>query len=65
MVFSPAVILGLFSTFAPIVREIIAKFQKNNDGRLPTDEEMLKEFNDNADRILAEGAAWKASHPNA
>ena len=63
MVFSPAVILGLFQTFAPIVREIIAKFQHENDGRLPTDEEMLAEFNANADRILAEGAEWKARHP--
>ena len=56
----PEVILALFSTFAPIVREIIAKFQNENNGELPTDEQMIQIFNDNADRILAEGAAWKA-----
>lgn len=57
----PQVAIGLFTTFAPIVRELIEDFQKKNNGRMPTDAEMLAEFNANAERILAEGAAWKAS----
>jgi len=63
MVIPPQLILGLFTTFAPIVRKLIEDFRTKNDGRMPTDEEMLAEFNANADRILAEGEAWRASHP--
>lgn len=61
----PEIVIALLNTFAPIVRETIIAFQKSHDGRMPTDEEMSAEFEANADRILAEGAAWKASHPNA
>lgn len=60
----PELILALFGYFAPMVRDIIAKHQAQT-GELPTDEQMLATFQANADRILSEGAAWKASHPDA
>lgn len=65
MVIPPQLVLGLFSLFMPIFRDLIGGFQKKNDGRMPTDEEMLAEFNANADRILGTGEQWKREHPDA
>ena len=61
----PELLLAIFNFAAPLVRKVIEDFRKKNDGRMPTDEEMLAEFNANADRILAEGDAWKRDHPDA
>lgn len=55
-------ILGLFNVFAPIVRDVIAEHQKTHNGALPSDAEMLAQFNAHIDKYLAEGAAWRAAH---
>ncbi len=55
-------ILQLLSVFAPIVRDAIQKHQAET-GQMPTDAEMRAEFEAHIDAILAEGAAWKATHP--
>lgn len=58
----PEVILGLFNTFAPIVRDIIAEHHTTT-GQLPTDAEIKATFAANIEKYLAEGAAWTAAHP--
>lgn len=55
----------LFGIFAPIVKGMIADHQAQNNGAMPTDEEIKAKFAADADRYLAEGAAWKTSHPDA
>jgi hypothetical protein len=57
-----AIFLALLNIFGPIVTKIITDHQART-GRLPTNEEMLAEFEANSDAILAEGAAWLATHP--
>lgn len=61
----PELIVGLFNVFAPIIRDIIAKHRDTHNGALPTDAEMLAEFNANVEKYLNEGAAWRAAHPTA
>lgn len=63
--FPPEVILGIFNAVAPIVKDIVKKHQDAHNGQMPTDEEVTAAFNQNIDAHLAEGAAWRAAHPNA
>jgi len=58
-------ILQLFSTFSPIVADVIQRYMAKNNGRVPNAEEMRVEFESNIDKYLDEGATWKASHPRA
>jgi hypothetical protein len=62
--FPPEVILGIFNAVAPIVKDIVAKHLAVT-GAMPTDAEVTAAFNQNIDTYLAEGAAWRAAHPNA
>jgi len=57
------VLLQLFAIFGPTVAAIIQRLMDRNGGRMPTYEEMVTEFQGNADKYLAEGAKWKESHP--
>lgn len=63
MLFSPEVVLGLFNAFLPIITGIIKNHQAGNNGAMPTDAEVLAEFNANIDKYLAEGAEWRRTHP--
>lgn len=67
MQISATLALALFNTFYPITLQVIDRIKKakNDPNYQPTNEEMQAEFQNNMDAILAEGAAWKASHPNA
>lgn len=67
MQISAELALGLFNTFYPITLAVIDRIRKSkgDPNYQPTNEEMQSTFQNNMDAILAEGAAWKASHPNA
>lgn len=54
----------LVGTLAPLIIQLIKDHQKENDGQLPTTEELVARLNANVEMYLGEGAAWKANHPN-
>jgi hypothetical protein len=60
-------VLGkLFVAFTPLVLKLITDWQQaNNTTRMPTLEELTTDYQDTIDSYLAEGAAWRQSHPNA
>lgn len=60
----PELVLILFKTFAPGIQKAIADHQAAT-GNLPTLEELQTRFFSDVDGYLAEGAAWKTTHPNA
>lgn len=56
----------LLNSFAPLVLSLIATWQKDHDTtRLPTLDELRADYLAEIDSYLAEGAAWRATHPNA
>lgn len=66
MTLDPNLILGLFNVFAPIVTNVIRAHQdQTGDTSLPTNDEMIAILEHNMDGILAEGAAWRMTHPDA
>jgi hypothetical protein len=48
----------------PVVVDIIKRHREKNNGEVPTEDQIRTEFNNNIDRYLSEGAAWKAAHPD-
>jgi hypothetical protein len=56
-------IIQLFSVFGPIAGEIIQRYMASHNGQLPTDAEMLQEFEMNIEEYLHEGNAWLKAHP--
>lgn len=63
---TPEFLLALFNFAGPLVRDVIANWQKaHHTMDLPTHEQLLAEFNTSIDAILKEGADWKTAHPNA
>jgi len=60
-------VLGkLFVAFTPLVLKLITDWQQaNNTTRMPTLEELTGDYQDTIDSYLAEGAAWRAAHPDA
>lgn len=58
----PELIAQILSFASPIIGGVMRHFFEQN-GRLPTDAEMQAELDRNAATYLAEGAAWKAAHP--
>jgi hypothetical protein len=61
---NPSVFIELFKIAAPIVMDIVRRHQAANNGQLPTDAQVQTVFEANIDRYLAEGEAWKATHPD-
>lgn len=57
------IIIALFGIFGPIITGIIQGYMESHNGAMPTDAEILAEFQKNIDSYLAEGEAWKAEHP--
>ena len=57
------IIAQLLGTFAPLVLQIVADYRARHDGAAPTHEQIVAHFQQNAAVYLAEGAAWRASHP--
>lgn len=57
-----ALIAQLFNVFVPIVGAIVREHRAAH-GADPTDEEIMATFTANIDKYLAEGAAWRAAHP--
>jgi hypothetical protein len=66
MLLPPNVVIELAVLLTPMIKDAITKIRhdKNDPNYQPTDDEMRAEFEANAQRILDEGAAWKAAHPN-
>lgn len=64
MVITPTLAAELL-TLGFSIRDAVAARMRANKGAdyQPTDDEILAELNANADAILAEGADWKAKHP--
>ena len=56
-------LIQLFGVFGPIAGDIIQRYMASHNGQLPTDAEMLKEFELTVDHYLAEGQAWSKAHP--
>ena len=56
-----ALLVTMFQAFLPIVTDIIRRRQAAG-GAMPTDAEVLADFQANITKYLDEGAAWKASH---
>lgn len=56
------VILQIISTLGPLVMNAVNDYHARH-GRLPTSDELIAHITANADMFLAEGAAWKATHP--
>lgn len=58
-------IVQMFGIFAPIVADIIKRRQEADPNAPPmTDAELKAEFEQNIDRYLGEGSAWRATHPD-
>jgi len=58
----PELIAQILSFASPIIAGLMRQYF-DRTGRLPTDEEMQAELTRNAAQVLADGAAWKAEHP--
>lgn len=62
----PELIAQLISVLAPTLVPAIASIFRSHQaatGDLPTDDQVLATLKANIDAVIAEGAAWKASHP--
>lgn len=57
-----ALMLQLVGVLAPLITQIIKDHQAET-GDIPTTAEIVARLQANADTYLAEGAAWKATHP--
>lgn len=56
-------LIGLFNVFAPIVQHAIEEHRAAT-GTEPTLDDLKAWVVANADRYIAEGTAWKATHPH-
>lgn len=56
--------IGLFNAVAPTVLTIIREYRAAHNGALPTDAEVLQQFNAHIDAYIAEGAAFTRTHPD-
>lgn len=56
-------IIQLLNVFAPIVLSAVARHQAAT-GQTPTRAQLMAELERNIDFYLAEGAQWKATHPD-
>ena len=65
MTLTPEASIALFNIFAPIVTGIIKDYRASHGDKMPTDAEVVAQFTSNIDRYLAEGAAWRKTHPKA
>lgn len=54
----------LVAALAPLIIQLIKDHQKDT-GQIPTTDELLTRLNNNVALYLGEGAAWRATHPNA
>lgn len=59
-----AIILQLFTIFTPMVQAAISRYKATHNGAEPTDADIIATFKANTDAILADGAAWRAGHPD-
>lgn len=68
---TPQLALAMLQWATPIVMQAIREHraQRLAAGQDPnvelTDEQVFQMLNDNIDKYLAEGAAWRAQHPDA
>lgn len=64
MVITPALATELVALGFQIKNAVVERMRANKGADYqPTDDEVLAELKANADAILAEGADWKAKHP--
>lgn len=56
------VAMQVFKIMAPIVLDMVAKHHAST-GSMPTEEELLKQFNANINEALSEGDEWLRKHP--
>jgi hypothetical protein len=61
----PTIAVELVKLAIPIVMDIVKHHREKNNGQIPTEEQILATFNQNIDKYLAEGEAWRAAHPDA
>lgn len=57
------IFLSVLKDLAPIFLAAYNHFTKKHQGVTPTREQLISELEANGDLILAEGAAWRAAHP--
>ena len=61
-----SLLLELFNSFGPVVLGLIKRWQEEHrTTELPTLEELTRDYQAEIDGYLAEGAAWRAAHPDA
>lgn len=60
---NPVLIAELLKFVLPLVRQIQEEWKAAHNGAEPTDAQILDHYFADIDRYLAEGAAWRATHP--
>jgi len=54
----------VLQTFGPLVLQLVSQWQQDHrTSQLPTIEDLRRDYQDLIDSYLAEGAAWRAAHP--
>lgn len=64
---NPELAMAILKWAAPIILEILRSHRQRFGVSAEdlTDEQVIAEFNQNLDKYLNEGAAWRAQHPDA
>ena len=59
-------LIQLLNTFGPLVLNLVKRWQQEHaTTELPTLEELTRDYQAEIDGYLAEGATWRAAHPDA